>query len=60
MTRPLNVLAPLFLTALLAGCVGAGGGIDSRADLEQTLNEDLDGDGNVPNNLGRDTSVPDT
>ncbi|MEM8822850.1 MAG: hypothetical protein AAGF30_04500 [Pseudomonadota bacterium] len=35
------------------------GGVDSRAELEQTLNEDLDGDGNVPNNLGRDTSVPD-
>ncbi|MEM7711957.1 MAG: hypothetical protein AAF264_14665, partial [Pseudomonadota bacterium] len=55
-------LAILPLITLTAGCVagGNGGGINSTADLEQNINEDLDGDGSVPNNLGRESAESET
>ena len=48
MTAHLKLLIALPLIALMAGCVaGGGGGVNSNADLEQTLSDDLDGDGTI-------------
>jgi hypothetical protein len=49
MTTPLKIIVALPLIALLAGCVsGADGGINSQSELEDTLDQDIDGDGTIP------------
>ncbi len=56
----LKLLTTLPLIALAAGCVGQEtyGGINEPAELERTLNEDLDGDGSIPTPIGVETSAP--
>ncbi|UWQ21672.1 hypothetical protein [Jannaschia sp. W003] len=46
MTRTWKLLVALPVVALLAGCMGTAGSTDTS--LEATLDQDIDGDGTIP------------
>lgn len=49
MTRPTPLLALALIAATtLSACVAGGGGQSSGGSLEDQLNTDLDGDGEIP------------
>lgn len=51
MPRTMTPLAALAGIALLAGCVaGANDVADTPSEIEATLDQDIDGDGTIPQN----------
>jgi hypothetical protein len=58
MTLPLKLLTALPLVALMAGCVASGDNrVDSVEDIEQVIDDDIDGDGSVPSPTGAEITV---
>ncbi|WGH80070.1 hypothetical protein [Jannaschia ovalis] len=58
MSTTLKTLTALPLIALLAACQ-AGGGVETEAGLEATLDQDIDGDGTIPGPTGAELQVSD-
>ncbi|MCK0168138.1 hypothetical protein MWU52_11290 [Jannaschia sp. S6380] len=49
MSLPLKMLTALPLIALTAGCVAGGNDrVDTLSEIEATTDDDIDGDGTVP------------